>query len=152
MSVHILKSIRAKIGEILDAANIAVDVAYISTPVLNLERPPSGTSIDEADTPAFFVFIDGEDISPGNYQSYNRATRPTIFMFARSVGNPSDQLDAMQLQIELALEANKTLGGICFEFVPVRMTAQLEQGRVEFAARSLEYRCVTSVTSNNPTI
>ncbi|PHS21742.1 MAG: hypothetical protein COA84_15115 [Robiginitomaculum sp.] len=152
MAVHILKSIRDAINTTLDAAVIEIDVNGTLTPVLRLNSPPSGSMIDEAELPAFFVFIQGETIEPDTYKSYRRTLRPVIYMYAKSSGDPQDQLDELQLKIEIALDGNKTLGGIVYEFMPVAMAAHQDQGRVVFGGRSLEYRCVTSVTSNNPTI
>lgn len=152
MTVHILKSIRDEVRRTLTAASLQIDVAGDLTNVLDLKNPPSGSSIDEADLPAFFVFVEGETITAGSYKSYHRAVRLVVYMFAKSGSDPLDQLDEMQLNIELALEANKSLGGICFEFMPVASAVQQDQGRVVFSGRSLEYRCVTSVTSQSPTI
>lgn len=150
--VHILKTIRDTVDGILESASIKVSVSGVPTEVFILKSPPRGSEIDEDELPALFVFIQGETIEPGTYLHYQRTISIVIYMFARAADNPLDQLDAMQLQIEVALDADPTLGGSCSQYMPVAMAAHTDQGSVNFGARSLEYRCVTNVTSNNPTI
>lgn len=150
--VHILTAIRSAIKSKLDAAAVEVEISGTPTPVLNLLSPPSGSNVDDEDLPAFFVFTDGETISRATNTSNERAIRVAIYLFAHSKADPQDQLDEMQLQIEIALAGDHTLGGLCYELNPVAMSAAQEQGRVVFGARTLEYRCVTNVTANNPSV
>lgn len=149
---HILKALRHAVNDLITDAAISIDVAGSPTLVKVLSQPPSGRQLDAQELPAIFVFVPGESIKPDTYQSYERGVRVSIYMLAHGTGDPLDQLDDMQLEIERLMEGSGFLGGLCYSLFPVEMSAVQEQGVVVFASRILEYRCVATVTSADPSI
>lgn len=150
--MHYLKAVRSEINSRLNSSNIRVDVGGIDTPVLILEGPPSGSSIDERDLPAIFVFISSEKVEKSTNRSDTRTARFSVNIYARDEDNPIDQLDDIQSQVEISLFELSTLAGRWYDLSYEEMSSVLDQGRVVFSSRTLRYRCVASVTSNNPNI
>ena len=149
-NILVTKEMRNRFTAALEAANIIIDVGGTQTPVTFLKQPPAGWVVEEKKLPAIYVFSTAENIQPETLESKRRELSVDVVLMAKSVGDPQDQLDDMQLAVEVALLAPSPLHDVAVDVSLNSVSIAHDQGRAIFGVRSMSYGITCHVTAADP--
>lgn len=138
--VHPLRALRDAIVGVLTDAAISVATDDGMTPVIIRSHPPAGGLIPEAQLPGVYVYPRSELRERETNTSDAQAVLYDIVLQAKSSDETAlDQVDAMHLAVEVAMQADETLGGLCYSQRVTGSETMAEQGEITFAARRVTY-------------
>lgn len=149
---HIIAEARTRFVAAIVAANPTILIDAISTPVTVLKQPPAGYVVSEGKLPALYTFNSGEVITPDTLESDTRTLQLDVILLAKEGGDPTDQLDLLQLLVEQTIIATELLGSLCSRVQLERTSIALDRGHLIFGARTLSYSLELNVTANDPSL
>lgn len=102
MADHVRQQVRAAVGATLGAASIVASGSIF----IGRRRPTR-----DAQLPALLIFTDDEPVHRESTDERSRLIDLTVRIRLSTVGDPpQDDLDALAVKVERALDANPTLG------------------------------------------
>lgn len=151
--MHPAKALRQAVAAILEDAAIEIDVGGDPTAVSILVHPPSGGWLPDKRLPGIYVFVRSERIEAATHSDTGRTYLIDVVLQARGTSAAAiDQVDDLQLEVERAIGADETLGGLATSCDPAGSEIHLDKGEVVFAARRLTFEAVVLVPWGDPDI
>lgn len=151
--MHPLRRLRlAAFAAVSDAAP-TVQIDGSPAPVALLDHPPEGALMPEGSRPGAYVYLRDERVEPASQRTNeHRSVIDWVCQVEGFAATYMDQLDELCLAVQLAMIADRTLGGAALDLRYSGSQIVTERGEVVFASRRLSFPAVQHTLIQDPRV